>query len=151
MSDSSTLKEIVNAPEIIPAFGRSYEIAKFTLGPMTQAFEYVGPMGYLLKKLNEFPRDGAGKIVANQQQMLDFAITAISISGPSVMGLISIATKEPIEWLEVQDPIDGIAIFAKVVEKNLSFFSQENMDRVMLLFNGLAQQIQTPGGDVSTS
>ena len=149
--EESALKELVNAPDKVKAFGRTYEIGKFTFGPMTQALEYVGPMGYLLRKLQAFPRDKKGNLKVNADEMLEFAVTAISISGPSVMGLVSIATKEPVEWLEQQDPIDGLAVFAKVVEKNLDFFSRENIDRVTQLLGGLQGRIPTLGGDTSTT
>lgn len=147
----SELKEIVNAPETVSAFGRTYEIKKFTFGPMTQALEYVGPLGYLLRKLNEMPRDAAGKIVADTGAMMDFAVTAASISGPSIFGIVSVATQEPTEWLEEQDAIEGLRVFAKVVEKNLDFFSQENMGLLTDLIGGLQQKIPESGGDLSTT
>lgn len=147
----SDLKELVNAPEEVKAFGRTYQIKKFTFGPMTQALEYVGPLGYLLRKLNEMPRDAEGKIVADTNAMMDFAVTAASISGPSIFGIVSVATQEPTEWLEGQDAIEGLKIFAKVVEKNLDFFSQENMGLLTGLIGGLQQKIPESGGDSSTT
>jgi hypothetical protein len=143
---ATDLQEMVNVPEEIAAFGRTYLIQKFTLGPMTQALEYIGPMGYLLRKLGEFPRDKKGKLSLTSEQAVDFAVTAVSISGPSVMGLISIATKEPLEWLEQQEPMDGLRIFAKVVEKNLDFFSRKNIDQLTGLLNNLVQHVPTLGG-----
>lgn len=147
----STLKEIVNEPEIVLAFGRSYEIKKFTFGPLTQALEFVGPMGYLLRKLAELPKNKKGKIDVNADAMLDLAVTAVSISGASVFGLVSVATREPIEWLEAQDAMDGIKVFAKVLEKNLDFFSQSNIDKIKDIFGGLQDKIPTIGGDTSTT
>jgi hypothetical protein len=146
--DTSTLKEIVNTPEEVKAFGRTYSIGKFTFGPMTQALEYIGPMGYLLRKLSEFPKDKKGNMQATPEQLMEFAVTAVSISGPSVFGLVSVATKEPIEWLEAQDAMDGMRIFAKVVEKNLDFFSRENIEQVTGMLGGLQQQIPRLGGDM---
>lgn len=143
---ATSLEEIVNLPERIQAFGKSYEIRQFTLGPMTQAMEFIGPMGYLLRKLSEYPKDSKGNLKMSADQAMDFAVTAISISGPSVLGLISIATKEPLEWLEEQDPMDGLRIFAKVVEKNIPFFSRDNMDLVTQLLGSLQRQIPTLGG-----
>lgn len=147
----SELKQIVNAPETIKAFGRTYEIKKFTFGPMTQALEYVGPLGYLLRKLAEMPQDEKGRIKADASAMMDFAVTAASISGPSIFGIVSVATQEPTEWLEEQDAIEGLKIFAKVVEKNLDFFSQENMGLLTGLIGGLQQKIPESGGDSSTT
>lgn len=149
--DTAELQEIVNAPEQVSAFGRTYLIQKFTFGPMTQALEYIGPMGYLLRRLAEFPHDKKGNLQVTPEQMMDFAVTAISISGPSVFGLVSVATKEPIEWLETQDAMDGLKLFAKVVEKNLDFFSRRNIEQVTALLGGLQQRIPQLGGDTSTT
>lgn len=147
----STLKDIVNEPEMVSAFGRSYEIKKFTFGPLTQALEFVGPMGYLLRKLVELPRDKKGNINVGADGMLDLAVTAVSVSGASVFGLVSVATREPIEWLEAQDAMDGIKVFAKVLEKNIDFFSQSNIDKIKDIFAGFQDKIPMIGGDTSTN
>jgi len=148
-TETTSIQELVNVPEVVKAFGRSYEIKKFTLGPMTQAMEYVGPVGYLLQWVNELPRGENGQ--PSPGDMLQLVTRAASISGPSIMGLISVATQEPIEWLEQQDAMDGLRIFAKVVEKNLDFFSEENIRQVGTMFDGLQRKIPTSGGDTSTS
>ena len=147
----SELKEIVNAPEMVQAFGKTYEIKRFTLGPLTQAFEYVGPLGFVLKRLMALPKGADGKPLLTGDDAMDVAITAISISGPSVMGLISVATKEPVQWLDEQDPLDGLAIFAKVVEKNLDFFTPQYIEKFKVMFGGLMDRIPTLGGEQSTS
>jgi hypothetical protein len=150
-TEATELQEAANLPEMVRAFGRSYEIRKFTFGPMTQALEYIGPMGYLLRKLAEFPRDKKGNVKATPEQMMEFAVTAVSISGPSVFGLVSVATKEPIEWLENQDAMDGLKLFAKVVEKNLDFFSRQNIDQVTAMLGGFQERIPELGGPPSTT
>lgn len=150
-TEVSALKEMVNLPEAVEAFGRTYLIQKFTFGPMTQALEYIGPMGYLLRRLGEFPHDKKGNLKVSADQMTEFAVTAISVVGPSVFGLVSIATKEPVEWLEEQDPMDGIKLFIKVVEKNLDFLSRDNLELVTKLVSGLAQRIPKSGGDTSAT
>ena len=149
--EESVLKQLVNAPEMVSAFGKSYEIKRFTLGPLTQAAEYVGPMGYLLKRLMSVSKDKDGRPQLDADQIMDFAVTAVSISGSSVMGLISVATKEPVEWLNDQDPMDGMRIFAKVVEKNLDFFTQQNFDNLKAAFAPLMERILKLGGDTSTT
>jgi len=146
---SDTVKQIVNAPEIVTAFGRTYEIKSFTFGPMTEALDYIAPMGYLLRRLAGLPKGVDPKTVSDE--VLNAVMSALSISGPSIMGLVSIATREPKEWLELQDPMDGLRLFAKVVEKNLGFFSQQNLDQITKFINGLQGQIPTSGGASSTS
>ncbi len=148
---TTELQEAVNLPEVVKAFGRSYEIRKFTFGPMTQALEYVGPMGYLLKWLRELPTDKKGNIAASQDDMMELAVRVASISGPSLFGLVSVATQEPAEWLEQQDAMDGLKVFAKVLEKNLDFFSLENVEQIAKLFGGLQRRIPASGGASSTT
>lgn len=145
----SQLQEITNTPELVAAFGRTYEIKKFTLGPMCEALQYIGPMGYLLQRLMALPHDKKGKIKASADQMMEFAVTAVSVCGPSVFGLVSVATREPPEWLEEQDPMDGLRIFIKVLEKNLDFFSRENLDKLTALVGGLQGRLPQLGGGTS--
>lgn len=149
--EESVLKQLVNSPEMVPAFGKSYAIKRFNLGQLTDATEYVGPLGYLLKRLMALPKDAEGRPQMDESEMLDFAITAIAVSGPSVMGLISVATQEPVEWLREQEPMDGMRIFAKVVEKNLDFFTQKNFDDLKAVFAPLMQRVLKTGGDTSTT
>lgn len=137
---------IVNTPRLVNAFGKTYEIRRFTLGPAFRAAEYVGPFGYLFKTILRFPRDEKGQLVINHDEMIDLAVTAISISGPSALGLISVATSEPPEWLEDKDIFDGIEILAAVLEKNIDFFTPENMARLTKMFDGLQRAILTIGG-----
>lgn len=151
----SEAEEIVNAPRIVPAFGKSYEIRRFTLGPAFRAAEFVAPFGFLFKTILNFPREtddkGRTQIKATQDQFIELAVTAISISGPSAIGLISIATGEPIEWLEDKDPFDGIEILSALLEKNIDFFTPENIDRVTKMFGGLQRAILAYGGATSTT
>ena len=150
-AEDSVLKQLANNSDVVKAFGKSYQIKRFTLGPLTQAAEYVGPLGYLLKRLLLVPKDEQGRPQLNEEQIMDFVVTAVSISGPSVMGLISVATKEPVNWLEEQEPMDGMRIFAKVVEKNLDFFTQQNFDQLKDAFAPLMERILKLGGDTSTT
>ena len=144
----STLPKIVNAPERVAVFGRTYEIRKFTLGPMTQALEHVGVLSVLLQSLYDLPKNPDGSINTDPKQILTLVSHALMISGPSIFGIISIATKEPPEWLEEQDTMDGLRLFAKVVEKNLDFFSQKTIDEVVSLIGSITL---TTGGESSTS
>jgi hypothetical protein len=105
-----------------------------------------GPMGYS-SAIYALPKDKDGRPQLATEDMMDFAVTAISISGPSVLGLISVATNEPPEFLETADPLEGLQIFIKVVEKNLDFFTQTNFDKLSQMFGNLMQHIPTLGGD----
>jgi hypothetical protein len=144
-------EEIVNAPRLVKAFGKEYPIGRFTLGPAFRAAEFVAPFGFLFKTILNFPRDAQGQLEASQDQFIELAVTAISISGPSAIGLISIATGEPIEWLEDKDPFDGLDILSAVLEKNLDFFTPENIERVTKMFGGLQRAILAYGGVTSTT
>lgn len=143
--------EIVNLPVPVKAFGKTYQIGRFTLGPAFRALEYVGPFGFLLKTVLAFPKDENGRPALSSDQMIELAVTAISISGPSALGLISVATNEPPEWLEDKDPIDGLEVLAAVLEKNLDFFSPENIERVTKMFGGLQHAMLAFGGNTSTN
>jgi hypothetical protein len=145
------LQEMVNAPREVKAFGRTYQIKKFTLGPATQALQYIGPLGWVFERLMSLPKDGKGNIAADSASMVRIAVEAVSVSGDSVMGLISVATQEPSEWLEGQDLMEGLEIFAAVLEKNADFFSQENVEKFKALFGRLQHTILALGGATSTN
>jgi hypothetical protein len=144
-------EEIVNTPIPVKAFGKTYQIKRFTLGPAFRALEYVGPFGYLLRTVLALPRDSEGKLAIGQDELIDLAVTAISISGPSVLGLISVATNEPPEWLEDKDVFEGVDVLAAVLEKNLDFFSPENIEKVTKVLGGLQRSILAYGGSTSTT
>jgi transcription termination factor Rho len=146
---TTVLQEVVNVPELVTAFGKTYEIKKFTLGQAARALEFINPIGYLLQQLAAAPTK-RGK-PAEDPLIVQKIVSAISISGESMMGLISIATQEPREWLDEQDAMDGLEILLKVVEKNLSFFSQKNIGKVTELIERLVQGVQQVGGDISTT
>jgi len=150
-AEVSELQELANIPREVKAFGRTYQIRKFTLGPATQALQYVGALGWVFERLMALPRNAKGEIKADSGALLRVAFEALSVSGDAVMGLISVATQEPTEWLEGQDLMDGLEVFATVLEKNADFFSQENIERFKALFGKLQHSIPSPGGDTSTS
>lgn len=143
-------EEIVNTPKIVHAFGKDYPIARFTLGPALRALEYVGPFGFLFQNIMALPRDEQGNVTASQEQQIQLAVTAISMSGPSALGLISVATGEPPEWLEDKEPIDGLRILAAVLEKNIGFFTRANIDEVTKIVGGLTSAVLAFSGNTST-
>lgn len=139
------LHKIVNLPEPVKAFGREYHIGKFNLGQMAQALEYSGYIGVLIiqaLKMNAQP---------TQEELISFITQGVAVSSPALVPIISIATREPVQWVEEQeDAIGGLEIFAKVVQKNRDFFTPENVERVKRMFGGLLQTAQTSGGESST-
>jgi hypothetical protein len=144
-STDSQLKEIANVPEVVKAFGKEYKIAKFTLGQLAAAMEYAGYIGVLIVQASKLPP------APTTADIISFVTQGIGVSSPAIMGLISIATHEPIEWLEEQDAMDGLEIFAKVVEQNRGFFTQENIDRAKALFGGLLPETPAVGTEASTT
>jgi hypothetical protein len=143
---TAQLPKIVNLPETVSAFGREYQIGKFNLGQMAQALEYAGYIGVLVvqaMKLGTSP---------SEEQLISFAAQGIGISSPAFIPIISIATKEPIQWLEEQDDaVGGLRIFIKAVLKNRDFFTPENVAQVKQIFAELLPTIQTSGGESSTA
>ena len=118
--------EVVNFPRIVKAFGREYEIKRFTLGPLIRALPYLAPLGYLLRLAGQ-PLD-AGMI----------ATQILAVGGEPALGLISVATEEPVEWLEEKDPLEAADLLAEVVEVNAPyFFDSANLEKI----KGIAARI----------
>jgi hypothetical protein len=142
----ATLPKIVNLPETVKAFGREYQIGKFNVGQMAQALEYSGYIGVLIvqaMKLGTAP---------TQEDLISFIMQGVGVSSPALVPIISIATKEPIEWIEEQEDFVGsLEVFAKVVLKNKDFFTPENIERVKKAFAGLIPETLTSGGESSTT
>jgi hypothetical protein len=140
------LKEIANIPETVEAFGRKYKIAKFNLRQLSQLMEYAGYLGVLIIQ--------AMKLKPNPtaEDLVNFLTQGIGVSSPAVIPVISIATKEPVQWLEEQDDLVGaLEIFVKAVEKNRSFFTPANIQRVKGIFAGLLPETKETGTDTSTT
>jgi hypothetical protein len=77
--------------------------------------------------------------------MMELAIRAISLSGDSVIGIIGVISKEPSEWVEEQDPMDGLELLVCGVERNLDFFSEKNVKRATALFARLGAALPGRG------
>ena len=135
----TVLEEMVNAPIPVKAFGKTYEIKKFGLGQTARALEHIGPIKYVL-----------GELIRPQADVVNILLTALQISGESMLGLISVATSEPVEWLEEQDTMEGLEILTAVVEKNADFFSPQNIKRGKEIFARLQSKIPALGGATST-
>lgn len=132
-------QQIVNEPVIVHAFGREYSIGKFTMGPLIRAAHHIAPLGYLLRS-------------ATKADITDLLVTSLSIAGEPALGLISVATSEPLEWLEMQDPLEGAEILMTVIERNADyFFDPKNLAKMADLRARLECVIQKHGGSISTT
>lgn len=147
-SDQSAteLQNVANLPVRVKAFGREYEIKKFSIQQLAQAMTYLGPLQYVVQELATptlQPRS-AGQIAS-------VVVGALSISGESVIGLISVATSEPAEWIGAQDDeLAALELLTATVEKNTHFFSPENIERYKVLFSRLQNAIPGLSGLTST-
>lgn len=132
-------QQIVNEPVTVKAFGRTYRIGKFTMGPLVRALPHIAPLGYLLRS-------------ATKADITELLVTSLSIGGEPALGLISVATSEPLEWLEDKDPLDGLDVLVAIVEKNADyFFDQANLARLKTSFAKLESIVQKHGGSISTT
>jgi len=141
MSDKQQedLPDIINTPFKVKAFGKEYEVRRFPLGKMQRAVEYIAPLGYLMRS-------------AQQGDIVETLVQALAIGGPPAIGLLSVQTEEPPEWLENQDPIEGIELLAVIVEVNARyFFDSENLARLKQAGTRIQKVIETFGGATSTN
>lgn len=138
MADSD-LNDIVNHPVRVKAFGREYVVRRFALGKMQRAMEHIAPLGYLMRS-------------ATQSDAADILVNALALGGPPALGLLSVATDEPPEWLEDKDPIEGLELLAAIVEVNARyFFDSANLARLKAAGARIQQVIETHGGATSTN
>lgn len=135
--DEST-QELVNSPVRVKAFGKEYEIKRFSLGQFTRAAEFIAPLGYLMRS-------------AQQGDPTELIVQALSIAGQPALGLLSVATEEPIEWLEEQDPIEAYELLSHVVEKSGKyFFDSANRERIREASARIGRVIQKEFGVTAT-
>jgi hypothetical protein len=141
MSDQKQdeLPEVVNAPTKVWAFDRWHEVKRFPLGKMQRALEHIAPLGYLMRS-------------ATQSDVADILVNALALGGPPAIGLLSVQTDEPPEWLEDKDPIEGLELLAAIVEVNARyFFDSGNAERLKKAGARIQKVIETFGGATSTS
>lgn len=139
-SSTSTVEEVINQPEMVTAFGRKYEIKRFSVGQLIRSLPYFSPISYLLVS-------GQGLDVATITARL------LAVAGEPALGLISVAISEPTEWIEEQDDAVGaLELLTAVVEKNARyFFDPANAHRLKEAFDKLQSVTQKHGGATSTS
>lgn len=117
-SQESSADDLLNAPETVKAFGKEYEVKRLNIGQLMQAAEHLAPLGYLI----EF---------AQQSNVASLLMEVLATARKPALGLLSVATEEPIEWLEEQDPIDAYELLSHYVERNARyFFGSENKRRI---------------------
>lgn len=176
---------LANVPTPVKAFGRTYQIKRFSLYQFACSLNYITPLSALLQGL---VRSGLSKpnpdalTDAEQAELMEHLesaspifrdrvlnslappmhtdrsewipaiVGALSMSGDSMMGLISVATYEPLEWLqhEDRDPFEGIELLSVIVEKNLDFFSEKNIARLTAIVEHLTPKITALYGAAST-
>jgi hypothetical protein len=139
MSDKDELPDLLNTPIRVKAFGREHEVRRFPLGKMQRALEHVAPLGYLMRS-------------ATSGDIADTLVHALALGGPPAIGLLSVQTDEPPEWLEDKDPIEGLELLAAIVEVNARyFFDSENATRLKKAGARIQKVIETFGGATSTN
>ena len=141
---SSESAKVVNFPKRVAAFGAEYEVRELTLGPMIRALPHIAPLGYLLRSVTK-------------SDATDLLVNALALSGEPALGLLSVITEEPVEWLEDKDPIDGLELLTSVVEANVAyFFDSANLERIKNAFARLGKVVEEHApnpnsGEFSTS
>lgn len=142
---ASEMQKIANLPVKASAFGKKYEIKRFNLIQIAQALTHITPLQYAIQEMAN--REGE----LSRGEIVSILLASLSISGESIISLVSIATTEPPEWIgEQDDPIGAMEVLTCVVEKNSDFFSQENMERAKGLLARLQQAIPALSGITST-
>ena len=142
--ETPEIHKVVNLPIVVSAFGRKYTIKKFSLGQIAQSLIYVGPLQYAIQQVT----DHQGEL--SRGQVFTIVLGALSQSGYSMIGLISVATSEPSEWIEEQDDaIGGMDILTATIEKNADFFSKENIERLKAMGGRLQAAIPALSGITS--
>lgn len=175
----TVFEQVANVPTKVKAFGKEYEIGEFNLGQIARSTEFVAPFSAVLRALLSMPREcsntcslskeheihlspevpgfhsyiGRGKLILSDEQATSLLMTAFAISGPSLIGLLSVATYEPVEFLEAQkDRMGAIRILSTTLKANLDFFSPENIAALTEVLGDLAKSIQGFfGGTLTTS
>lgn len=126
----SAAAKIVNFPKSVPAFGKTYEVRELTLGPLIRALPHIAPLGYLMRSLSK--ADAA-----------DVLVNALALAGEPALGLISVVTEEPVEWLEDKDPVEALELLTEIVEASADyFFDSEKLERIKRAFTRLGKIVE---------
>lgn len=144
-SQQAQTEALANVPTSVKAFGRTYQIKRFSLYQFACSLNYITPLSALLQGLVR------SQSADDRSEWIPAIVGALSMSGDSMMGLISVATYEPLEWLqeEDKDPFEGIELLSVIVEKNLDFFSEQNIARLTAIVEHLTPKITALYGAAS--
>lgn len=138
MEQQDNATEIVNHPQVVKAFGKEYEVKRLTLGPLIRALPHIAPLGYLLRS-------------ATQADATEILVNALALGGEPALGLISVVTEEPVEWLEDKDPIEGLELLTAHVEANVNyFFDSANRERIQNAFARLGKVVEANAGMINS-
>lgn len=117
-TQSSSTDDLLNLPETVQAFGKEYQVKRLSIGQLMQAAEHIAPLGYLIE-------------YAQLNSVASLLMEILATARKPALGLLSVATEEPIEWLEEQDPLDAYDLLSYYVERNARyFFGSENKRRI---------------------
>lgn len=141
----SDLAGVVNAPTVINAFGRQYEIRQLSIGQTFQASVHIAKMALVFQAWGDIQR------LETINEKISGIMETVSFSEDAIVGLISVATGEPVEWVKQQNSMEATYVLGAVIEKNLPLFSAENIKRVKGMFGGLQARISELGGATSTT
>lgn len=117
-TQQASTDDLLNLSETVEAFGKKYEIKRLNVGQLMQAAEHMAPLAYLIE-------------VAQLGNVSSLLMEVLATARKPALGLLSIATEEPVEWLEEQDPIDAYDLLSYYVQRNARyFFDSENKRRI---------------------
>lgn len=133
-TQESPVNDVLNVPEVVKAFGKEYQVKRFNVGQLMQAAEHMAPLAYLI----EF---------AQQGNIASLLMEILATARKPALGLLSVASEEPIEWLEGQDPIEAYELLAAYVERNARyFFDSGNRARIDAATARIKRAIPASGG-----
>lgn len=146
MSTEPQLPKIANLPEKVKAFGREYEIRRFNVGQLAESLDYAPYVGALIIQAM---RVG---VQPDTEGIITFLSQGATVIGPALVPIISIATREPIEWINEQDDsVGALKIFVRAVVKNKDFFTPEKIAEIKEIFADLLPTDPSAGGESSTT
>lgn len=144
-NSANGLAGVVNLPETVKAFGKSYEIKQLSIGQAFAASAHIARVTLVFGAIPEIQQ------LQTFGERLSGVMQAISASEESVVGLLAVVTGESEEFIKQQNSMEALEVFAVVVEKNLPLFSPENIERIKRRFGGLQARISELGGATSTT